>query len=255
MSVKVTNLVFSYEKPLLQDINFEVNRGEFVGILGPNGCGKSTLLKNLLKILQPQSGEIFCCEKPLNDYSHKELANCIGFVPQRSLLTMPLLVEDILFMGRFSAMKNLFAGYDKEDKEIVMHIAKLLGLEPFLKRLALSLSGGEFQRVLLGRALVGLPQVLLLDEPTSALDMNYAIELMKICEDYIYKHHLVGIIVLHDLNLAALFCKRVILMQHGKIHYDNAVEAVFKPEILKEIYGFSCDVICHENRPFIVIKK
>lgn len=255
MSIEVKNLYFSYQSPLLNDINLKVNKGEIVGVLGPNGCGKSTLIKNILKILTPQRGSIMCCNKPIESYTHKELARLIGFVPQKSGLNMPLSVEDLLFMGRFSSMNNSFWGYSKEDREIVDEIAEILCLTPFMKRLALSLSGGEFQRVLLGRALVGKPKILLLDEPTSALDMNYAIDIMKICERYVSAQNLSGLVVLHDLNLAALFCHRVILMQKGKICYNGHVRDVFTSEILHEIYGFDCDIILHNNYPFVAIKK
>ncbi len=255
ISLEIKNIFFGYDKPLLKNINFKVKQGEFVGILGPNGCGKSTLIKNILQVLKPEKGDILCNGVSVKDYSHKRLSQIIGFVPQKSGLNMPLLVKDILYMGRYSHIKNIFTGYDQEDKNIVNKIAQLLRVDVFMNRLALSLSGGEFQRVLLARALIGNPQILLLDEPTSALDINYAIDMMKVCEKYVQKENKLAIIVLHDLNLAALFCHHIILMKHGEIRYEGSVEEVFQPKILEEIYGFSCDIVSHNSRPCVIIKK
>lgn len=253
--LRVENLCFGYKNTLLQDISFSIKEGEFVGILGPNGCGKSTLARNILHILHPQKGHISYNGEDLSKYSRKKLAQLIGFVPQKSALSMPLLVKDVLYMGRYAHLKNSFGNYSKEDQEIVNKTAKRLNIEHFMERSALSLSGGEFQRVLLARALIGKPQILLLDEPTSALDVNYAIDLMQICEDYVKTYNKMALIVMHDLNLAALFCQRVIFIKEGRIRYVGAAKEVFVPEVLREIYGFESDVIEHRNRPYVLIKK
>ena len=166
MSVVVKGLNFTYgSKEILKDIDLSAENGEFIGILGPNGCGKSTLLKNILKVLSPKSGIITISNKSLKEYSLKELAKTLGFVPQKTVLSVPLLVEDILLMGRFCHLKSQFSGYDKDDMKKVEEVMELLDIKHFAKRIASSLSGGEFQRVLLARALVSEPKVLLLDEP------------------------------------------------------------------------------------------
>ncbi len=256
MSLHVENLNFSYEqKDILNGINLDLKKGEFIGILGPNGCGKSTLLKNLLRLLNPQSGIITLENKNINEYSLKELSQTLGFVPQKSGLNMPLSVEDILYMGRFCHLKNQFSGYNKKDKEKIDEICSLLNITHFKKRLALSLSGGEFQRVILARALVSEPKILLLDEPTSALDLNYAIEIMKLCEMLSKKLNMLCVIVLHDLNLASLFCQRLIMLKDGIIKYDGNPKELMTKEILYEIYNLKCDIIEHKNRPFVVALK
>ena len=109
--MEVKNLEFSfYKKEILKGLNLTAKRGEFIGILGPNGCGKSTLLKNILKIYKPKSGIITLKEKSLKEYSQKELSQILGFVPQKSQISMPLLVEDIILMGRYSHLKSSFYG-------------------------------------------------------------------------------------------------------------------------------------------------
>lgn len=256
MSLHVKELNFSYyDKEILKDINLSIKEGEFVGILGPNGCGKSTLLKNLLKLLEPKSGIISIQNKKIEQYSLKELAKILGFVPQKSNLNMPLLVEDILYMGRFCHLKSPFAGYSKEDDKKIDEIAKLLKIEHFKKRVASSLSGGEFQRVILARALVSEPKILLLDEPTSALDLNYAVEIMKLCRMLVEDLKILCVMVLHDLNLASLFCDRLIMLKDGVISYKGTPKELFTTKILKEIYNLNCDIIEHKNCPFVVALK
>ncbi|PAF43175.1 ABC transporter ATP-binding protein [Helicobacter sp. 11S02596-1] len=255
-AICIENLSFSYGKSnVLKNINLCVKKGEFIGILGPNGCGKSTLIKQILGILSPSFGSVKIFEKNVSDYSDKELAGILGFLPQKSALSMPLSVEDVLYMGRYSYLQNAIRGYDDTDKGAIEEIATMLGISHLKHRIALTLSGGEFQRVLLGRALVSNPKILLLDEPTSALDLNYAIEMMKICEELCLSKGITIISVLHDLHLAGLFCTKLHLLKNGEILYDGMPKDLFKPEILKEVYGFSCDVITHLGRPFVIPKK
>ena len=174
--ISIENTTFSYglsEENLLDGINLNIEKGKFIGILGPNGCGKSTLLKVILKYLNPKEGIIKIENKELKEYTQSELAEILSFVPQKSSLTMPLTVEDVVYMGRVPYIKNRWTGFDREDREKVEKIMQMLKIDKFKNRVIFSLSGGEFQRVLLARALAQNTNIMLLDEPTSALDMNY----------------------------------------------------------------------------------
>lgn len=256
MSVAVENLSFAYGKiPLLQNLSFNVKKGEFIGILGPNGSGKSTLVKNMLSILPFKIGSISFFNKELHHYSLKELAKIIGFVPQKSALTIPLLVKDVLLMGRYSSLKRSYSNYTKQDLDEMNELSKKLDISEFLERNILSLSGGEFQRVLLARALLKKPQILLLDEPTSALDMNYAIELLSLCETMLKTQQITIIAILHDLNLAAMFCERVFLLKNGKLRYQGSVKELFTKEILKEIYELDCEILSKDERIYVLPLK
>lgn len=256
MSINVENLSFAYEhKPLLESLNFKIEEGAFFGILGPNGSGKSTLMKNMLGILKPSSGSICFFDKNVQDYGIKELAKIIGFVPQKSELMMPLLVQDVLLMGRYSALQSAFASYTQQDLEQMQEVAEQVRIENFLTRNILSLSGGEFQRVLLARALLKKPQILLLDEPTSALDMNYAIELLSLCENLLKKQKITVVAILHDLNLASMFCDEIIFLKEGKLSYKGSTQELFTKEILKEIYDLNCEVLLQNNKAYILPLK
>ena len=288
--ISIENVSFSYgltEENLLNEINFNIEKGKFIGILGPNGCGKSTLLKVILKYIgfyfriqvlnkglyflgifkflltvehifnyiHPRQGIIKIDNKELKEYSQSELAEILSFVPQKSALTMPLTVEDVVYMGRVPYIKNRWIGFDREDREKVEKIMRMLKIDQFKNRVIFSLSGGEFQRVLLARALVQNTNIMLLDEPTSALDMNYALEIMKLTSYFVKNENLTAVMVLHDLNLASMYCDSIILLKEGKIAYEGTPKELFKPEILEEIYGFNCEVIENNGFSYVIPNK
>ncbi|MBP9477616.1 MAG: ABC transporter ATP-binding protein [Sebaldella sp.] len=252
-NINIKDLTFSYNNnPILNGVSLEIKKGQFTGILGPNGCGKTTLLKNILRYLSPEHGVIEVKDINIKEYKSKDLAKTLSFVPQKSSLTMPLTVKDVIYMGRVAHMKNSWVGFGKDDNEKVERVMKILKLEKFKDRSAFSLSGGEFQRVLLARALVQEPEILLLDEPTSALDMNYALEIMKLTSHFVKAGELTGIMVLHDLNLASMYCDNIIFLKNGNVKYVGTPKELFKPEILEEVYGFKCTIIDNGDYPHVL---
>lgn len=256
--ISIENTTFSYglsEENLLDGINLNIEKGKFIGILGPNGCGKSTLLKVILKYLNPKEGIIKIENKELKEYTQSELAEILSFVPQKSSFTMPLTVEDVVYMGRVPYMKNKWTGFDREDREKVEKIMQMLKIDKFKNRVVFSLSGGEFQRVLLARALAQNTNIMLLDEPTSALDMNYALEIMRLTSYFVKNESLTAVMVLHDLNLASMYCDSIILLKNGKIAYEGTPKELFRPEILEEIYGFNCEVIENNGFSYVIPNK
>lgn len=252
--IKIEGIKFSYgNKEILKNINLEIKKGKMIGILGPNGCGKSTLLKNILGYLKPSSGNIFINNKKTDSISSKELAKLVSLVPQKSSLMSPMTVEDFVLMGRLPHLTSSWSGYRGEDFKIVKDKLNFLELNKFEKRVALSLSGGEFQRVLLARALVQDTELLLLDEPTSALDLNHAVEILNSVKMLVSNHGITGVAVLHDLNLASMFCDEIIMMKDGEIYYQGTPQEVIKEEILKEIYNLKSRVFCGENNiPYVI---
>ena len=255
--IKIENLNFSYnKKKILKNINLEISENKFIGILGPNGCGKTTLLKNILGYLKGESGKIFLNRKEVSEYSQKEKAKVISFVPQKSQMISPVTVEEFVIMGRLPYLKNSLSGYSKEDKETAFKYIEELGLEKFIKRSILTLSGGEFQKVLLARAFTQETKIVLLDEPTSALDLNHALEIMERVKKFTVQKKITAAGVFHDLNLAAMFCDEIILMKEGTVFAEGTPKEVFTKENMKEIYNLECEIFFRENEiPYIIPLK
>lgn len=254
MAIKVNNLNFSYgDRKILKNIKIEIKRGKLTGILGPNGCGKSTLLKNILGYIGKENqNNIEILGKKSRNYTHKEKSRIMSLVPQKSNLMSSMSVLDFVTVGRLPHLKNSWEGYSKKDIDFINMVLKKLGLEDFSSRVALSLSGGEFQRVLLARALIQDPKILLLDEPTSALDLNHAMDLMTRVKKLIDNHDITGVVVLHDLNLASIFCDEIYLMKNGEIAYRGTPKEILTKEILKEIYNLECKIFYNEGKPYII---
>ena len=256
--ISLKNISFSYsnsQKKLLDNLNLNIKKGEFIGIMGANGSGKSTLLKMILKYLPVETGEIEIFNKNINLYNQKELSKIISFVPQKSALNMPINVIEMIYMGRTPHIKNKWIGFDKEDEEKVNEVLEKLKLEKFKNRSIFSLSGGEFQRALLARAIVQETKIILLDEPTSALDMNYALEIMKLTADFVKVKKITAVMVLHDLNLASMYCDNILFLKNGKIAYSGTPKELYKKEIFEEIYGFECEIIKNNNLLYVIPKK
>ena len=253
-AIKIENLTFGYgERNILNDLSLIIEKKRLVGILGPNGCGKSTLLKNILGYVNPKSKNIEILGKKENEYTQKEKAKIMALVPQKSSLLSPMSVIDFVTMGRLPHLKNTWGGYSKHDIEFAKSILKILGIDKFSERIALSLSGGEFQRVLLARALTQEPEILLLDEPTSALDLNHAVDLMGRVRRLVNNHDITAVAVLHDLNLASMFCDEIFLIKNGKVAYKGTPKEIFTEKILEDVYELKSKVIYDEKgKPYII---
>ncbi|MFO8020012.1 MAG: ABC transporter ATP-binding protein [Promethearchaeia archaeon] len=233
------NLKFAYEEnPVLNDINFQIPRGEFIGVVGPNGSGKSTLLKNIIGILEPQEGEIILNGKGLGDCSGREIAKKIGYVPQNNNRIFPTTVFDTVLMGRKPYINWMETTHDKK---IVAEALELLNLGEFALRHINELSGGERQKVFIARALVQQPEYFILDEPTNNLDLRHKLEVLNILEQFTEMNASV-IVAIHDLNLALQFCKRIIILKKGRIFADGD-KNVLSRETIEEVYGVSVNFI------------
>lgn len=254
--IKIDKLNFSYgDRKILKNIDLGIKKGKLTGILGPNGCGKSTLLKNILGYLKGESGDIFIDNRRGSEISQKEKAKLLSLVPQKSQLVSAMDVEEFVLMGRLPHLKNSWDGYSQKDKEIAhRHLAEL-DLEKFSKRKAPTLSGGEFQRVLLARALTQETKIILLDEPTSALDLNHALDLMKKVKDCVIEKGITAVAVLHDLNLAAMFCDEIVMLKNGKVYAQGTPKKTFTVGNLKAIYDLDCSIFyTEEGTPYIIPK-
>lgn len=208
------------EKVVLQDVSFQVKKGEYVALIGSNGTGKSTLIKCVSGLLPLTGGEIEICGKNSRKLKARERAQMVAVVPQSYYVDYDFTVEDIVMMGR-----NPYIDFrhreSQEGREIAERAMKLTKTDMFRNRLYNQLSGGERQRVILARAITQQPDIILLDEPTSALDLHHQIEVMELIRQLNEKEHITVLAVLHDINLASRFCSRIVILKDGKVKADG----------------------------------
>jgi iron complex transport system ATP-binding protein len=253
--IRVETLDLGYEDRLvLSGLDFQVNPGEFVGILGPNGSGKSTLLHALSGLLRPLHGHITIKSEALGNICSRLRAQILGVVPQTTDVRFPFSCLEIVLMGRYPHRRRLGT---LTDTDLVwalqsMHRTTTVHLK---ERTITEVSGGECQRVVIARALAQDPEILLLDEATSSLDVRKKLEIFEILKYLNQTKGLTLLCAMHDLNLAALYCGRLMFLKEGKIVVDGPTEEVFTPEILAQVYDTHMEVVWHpvHHRPYAVM--
>lgn len=223
---------------ILNEVNISVKKKEFVGIIGPNGSGKSTLLKCIYRTLKPSKGTVLLNDKNIRDISFKESAKKIAVVSQHNNYSFDFTVSDMVLMGR-SPHKRFIEKDNQNDYDIMRESLKKVGMEQYEKRSFSSLSGGEKQRIILARALAQKTDCLILDEPTNHLDIKYKLQFMGTTK----KLGITVVAVIHDLNIAALYCDKIYAMKQGKIVAFGAPEKVLTEKNIKYLYGVNSKVI------------
>jgi iron complex transport system ATP-binding protein len=259
--VNVCNLSFAYhERFILKDISLSLKAGEFLGFLGPNGSGKSTFLKNLLGFLKPSQGRIVFSGSDTvqtqGERSRTEGSKRLAFVPQNSRPPASLSVREVMLMGRLPHIRDRWTGYGKGDKQKVEAMLKTLGITGMAERDVMSLSGGEMQKVIIGRCLVQEGDILLLDEATSGLDLNHTIEIMELMRKKADEEGKTIVAVLHDLNLASQYCDRIVLLKDGCLRYQGKPQDILTEAVVEEIYGIRAVVMVDEyGRPLVLPRR
>lgn len=240
--LKVENISASYrERQVLDGVSFQVPDGKFLGIIGPNGAGKTTLLKVMTGIKQPLAGKVMLDGKALDSLSRKQIARRMAVVPQSSFIPPLFTVEDVVLMGRYPHQKSRFATTE-EDCQAVEAAMRKTNTTGFRHRLVNELSGGERQEVIIARALAQEPKILMLDEPTANLDIKHQMKILGLVRELVKEGGITAVMVIHDLNLAARFCDRLILLHNRKIHSQGKHEDVLTPQNLKAAYEVEVEV-------------
>ena len=215
--IKVDNLNFSYKgKKVLENIDFNIKKGEFFSIAGANGAGKSTLTKLIGRILKPQAGEICLNEKNIRLIKPKSFAKIVSIVPQFPSYDF-IRVEEFVALGRIPHFSNLQLFGKRQDTEAIKEAMMLCGVYKFKDKYINQISGGERQLVFISRALATRPQMLILDEPLSNLDIKHQEQILTLLKDMIYKNKMTVAAVLHDLNVISEFSDEVLLLKKGRI--------------------------------------
>ena len=236
MRLEIQGVSFAYDSvDVLSDISLDVQEGQIVGVIGPNGSGKTTLLKCINRVLKPRLGTVLIEDRDLKELSRKEIALEVGVVPQNSEIRFPFSVMDVVMMGRTPALQT-FERETREDMEIVEVAMRMTNVLKLADREIDQVSGGERQRVIIARALAQKPKVLLLDEPTLHLDVNHQLEVLDLVRDLVMDERLTVIMVSHDLDLAARYCDRLIMLSGGEIRAAGTVEKVLTPPNLDDVF-------------------
>ena len=240
MRINVQDIRFSYgSHTVLNHISCRINSGEILCIVGPNGSGKSTLAKCMDGLLPPQSGTIRLQGKKTSDLSPVERSRLVGYVPQSFPSIFSTTVFETVMMGRrpHGAWRS-----GREDIQKAARAIRQMDLDREALRDINQLSGGQRQRVFIARALAQEPRALILDEPTSSLDMAHQLDTMDTLRDLTRCQGLSVTIILHDLNLAARYGDRILMLDRGNIHAMGEPEAVFTPNNLARVYGIHAAV-------------
>jgi iron complex transport system ATP-binding protein len=228
----------------LEGIDFELKRGELVGMIGPNGSGKSTLLRLMDGLLRAEGGEILLQDRPMSSCRRGDIARQIAMVPQESVFRFPFSVFEVVLMGRFAHMGLLpFEG--REDLEIARQSMRLTETLDLATRSINELSGGEKQRVLIARALTQRAHIIMLDEPTSFLDIRHKVEIFELISSLARAQEISVIIVSHDISLAAQYCNRMLLLHDGRVFKTGTPEEVVTADNIGTAY--QCPVLVDKN--------
>ncbi len=253
--VQIINLSCGYgSKIVLYDISFNINRGEFLGIIGPNGSGKTTLLRAISRVIAPIKGEIFIEGRDVRTIPAKELARGIAVVSQTSPLNQ-MTVEEFVLLGRVPHYHRFQFFEVKRDREVAVRSMDLTGISNLKDRPVSQISGGEKQLVFIARALAQEPRLLFLDEPTAHLDITHQVGILDLVKRLNKEFDLTVIAVLHDLNLASEYCHKLLLINKGRIHKIGRPDEVLDYRTIEEVY--KTIVVVEKNpissKPYILL--
>ena len=253
MRVDVENICFSYgDVQVLRNISFSVNEPSLVGIIGPNGSGKSTLVKNISGILKPESGQVSIYGKKITELKLSEKARILSYVPQSNTPNFSHTVLYTVLMGR---KPYIGWSYSDKDKVIAENTLKQLNLHSLRNRMFSTLSGGEKQKVILGRAIAQSCKLMILDEPTSNLDLHHQQEVLRHLRNLSDNNQVTILMVIHDLNLASMYCDKLILLDEGKKVIEGIPTRVVTKELIKSVYGVDVDIIKNKDKPHILLHQ
>lgn len=237
--IEINHVSFNYGMvPVLEDVSLKIYEDEFIGIIGPNASGKSTLLKLILGLLEPDKGAI-------SKYNHdgKDLSNHIGYVPQHSSFPrdFPVTVGEVVMMGHIASSSRLFR-YKSKEIELAKQVMQKLEIESIEKRQIGELSGGQLQRVLIARALVCEPEILILDEPTSNVDMRAEEDIFLLLKNY--SEHMTIIVVSHDIAFISGYVDRVACLNRTLVCHNTAS---ISGKMIEELYDAPVKMIHHHH--------
>lgn len=253
ISVKDIHLAFG-EKEVLSGIDWTVKRGEIATLIGPNGCGKSTLLRVITRNTRNFKGEIWLEEQPIASFGAKEMAQHIAFLPQTPELPRDMVVEELVYCGRFP-YQNWWKNTVGEDRIAVDQALEATKTSHLRHRIVASLSGGERQRVWIAMALAQEPDILVLDEPTTYLDINHQLEVLELLKKLNHEKGITVLMVLHELNQAAAYSHQIAVLCNGQIAKAGTPNEVMHEEMMRTVFKVDTTVeLSEDGVPYIKVK-
>jgi iron complex transport system ATP-binding protein len=252
--LEIQNINLNYgQHSVVKDLSFQLSPGELLGLVGPNGCGKTSIIKSLSRVLTPNSGSILLDGKETNIISRLDLARIIGVVPQNPSLPETFTVFEVVILGRNPHL-GLLSGESARDIAAVWQAMERTGITHLAKRKIGELSGGEKQRVTIARVLAQEPQIILMDEPTANLDISQQMDILHLITGMCLEKNIAGLIAIHDLNVAAQYCSRIIMLKDGEIVAEGRPVEVITAENVREVFGADMTIYLHpENNLPIVL--
>ncbi len=240
VEVEAKDVSFNYgSEPVIKNITLNASPGEVLAVIGPNGAGKTTLIKLLASVLKPSSGKIMFDGIDIRKMDKDEITKIVSYSPQENVIPGILTVYEVVLLGRIPYLSWRIS---RDDLEITKNVLEELGLEMYARKYANQLSGGERQMVLIAQALVREPRVLLLDEPVSNLDIRNQLEILDLIKRLTRQRKMTTITVLHDLNLAARYADKLVVLNEGSVYAYGKPEAVLTPDMLSSVYGVEAEI-------------
>jgi len=241
--INIQDFTIGYNnKVIVKNFNLQVDKGDMLTIIGPNGSGKSTVLKAIGRLLKPMEGIIHLDGKLLWDMSNKDIAKEMACLSQHNSAPKDMTIRRIVGFGR-NPHKAWFESLNKEDEEIIDWALENTNLKHMENKKITSVSGGERQRAWLAMALAQKPKVLLLDEPTTYLDINNQIEILELVRQLNENLKLTGVMVLHDLNQAAKYSNRVLVLKNGEIQALGKPEEILNKKLIRDVYSVDMNIL------------
>lgn len=252
LNIKDLNFHYSEDMHILHDIDLTLSDPGLICIIGPNGVGKSTLVKCINRLLKADSGEISIDGKIVKEYTPKELAMKVAYVPAMSSDDFSMSVMDTVMMGRHPYHKF---GSTKEDLHIVYEVLRELNITHLAMRNYDELSAGQHQKVALARGLAQSTEILILDEPTANLDIRHQVQVTSLMRDIAHNKGITVIMISHDLNVSCKFADKLIVMAYpGIIYKTGTPNEVITEDMIRYVYGMDSKIVDDSGRPHVILR-